>query len=427
MHWKISGSLWIVLLTCCFQNIYCQGHFNVPLPVKPAQADSLFLARNLQLLAEKYNVEAARAQIIQAKLFNNITFTLSQNVYNPETKEWFDLSEAGETAASLQKLFLLAGKRNKRITLADLSYRKEEQHYFDMIRTLKYTLRTDFYNIYFLKQILRVYDKEINSMAGMVAVFEQQSAQGYVSRKEVLRLKSSLFSLESEKTSYVTQLISNLADFNLLLRSEGIDYSPQPDSLSLLSSPLQSVKLQSLIDTAATCRYDLLMANSDMLISQENVKYQKAQAVPDLTLSAGWDRNGSFVHNYNFLGMQIDLPFFNRNQGNIKSAALNLETSKVMVQSARDKVKSDVIQAYATALAADNLYRRFDAKFVRELETLSEEMKSNYEKRNISTMEFLDFYDAYKNNMIQLNNLQNARMNAFETLSFSVGKDSMNK
>ena len=426
MQCKLLWFIWVLLLTFNGRS-YCQEAINHGVPIKPVQADSLFLARNLLLLAEKYNVEAARAQIIQARLFNNITFSVSQNVYNPETKDWFDLSEAGETAASFQKLFLLAGKRNKRIRMADLSYQKEEQHYFDMIRTLKFTMRTDFYNIYFLKQILAVYDKEITSLSHMVAVFEQQSAQGYVSRSEALRLKSSLLSLESEKNSYVTQLIANLADFNLLLQSTNIDYSPQPDSLFLNSTPLQCVKLQALIDTAVRNRYDLLMAGSDLNINEMNVKYQKSQAVPDLTMMAGWDRNGSFVHNYNFIGMQIDLPFSNRNQGNIKSAEFNLASSKAALQSAGDKVKSDVIGAYATALAADNLYHRFDAKFVKELAVLTEEMKINYEKRNVSTVEFLDFYDAFKNNIIQLNNLQNARASAFENLSFSVGKDFMNK
>lgn len=426
MHSKIQWFLCFVLMLAGSGN-YGKESQKVAIPIRLAQADSMFLARNLLLLAGKFNVEATRAQVIQAKLFNNITFTLSQNVYDPQTKEWFDVSDAGETAASFQKLFLLAGKRNKRIKIADLSYLKEEQHYFDLIRTLKFTLRSDFYNIYYLKRILNVYDKEISSLAGMVGVFEMQSAKGFVSQKEVLRLKSSLFSLESEKNGYVTQLIANLSDFNLLLHTPDIDYLPQPDSLSLSSAPLQSTKLQSLIDTAAQYRYDLLMANSDMNLSQANLKFQKAQAVPDLTLTAGWDRNGSFVHNYNYIGMQIDLPFFNRNQGNIKSAELNVESSKVMLQSAKDRVRSDVIQAFATALATDKLYHRFDEKFVRQLEVLNEEMKINYEKRNISTLEFLDFYDAYKNNIIQLNTLQNARANAMENLNFSVGRDITNK
>ena len=417
----------LLFLTFSLQDIYSQDTISKTVPVTLARADSIFLARNLLLLAEKFNVESVRAQIIQARLFNNITFNIEQNVYNPETKEWFDFSDGGETAASIQKLFLLAGKRNKRIRLADLTGKREEQHYFDMIRTLKYTLRCDFYNIYYLKQILSVYDKEINSLATMVAVFENQSEKGFVSKKEFLRLKSSLFSLESEKNGYVTQLISNLSEFNLLLHTGNTDYAPQPDSLSLTKISPESIKLQPLIDTAAIYRYDLVMTNSDLNISQVNLEIQKAQAIPDLTLSAGWDKNGSFVHNYNFIGMQIDLPFFNRNQGNIKSAAMDVESSRALLQSAQENVRAQVIQAYSTLLATDQLSRRYDEKFVTELKHMSDEMKVNYEKRNISTIEFLDFYDAYKNNIIQLNNLRNARANAIENLNFSIGKDIINK
>ena len=187
------------------------------------------------------------------------------------------------------------------------------------------------------------------------------------------------------------------------------------------------MNLQSLTDTARLHRYDLLMARSDVEISQANLNLQKAMAVPDLTLMAGWDRNGSYVHNYNYLGMEIDLPFLNRNQGNIKSAEMDLESNKVQLQSTMEKVQADVLQAYVTAAEADRLYRRFDNRFVGELEALMGEMVTNYKQRNISTLEFLDFYDACKNNLIQLNSWQNARATAFEALNFTVGKDILNK
>jgi cobalt-zinc-cadmium efflux system outer membrane protein len=52
-----------------------------------------------------------------------------------------------------------------------------------------------------------------------------------------------------------------------------------------------------------------------------------------------------------------------------------------------------------------------------------EEIIKNYEKRNMSTMEFLDYYDAYKNNVVQFNALNNTIAIAFENLNFSIGKD----
>jgi cobalt-zinc-cadmium efflux system outer membrane protein len=86
-----------------------------------------------------------------------------------------------------------------------------------------------------------------------------------------------------------------------------------------------------------------------------------------------------------------------------------------------------VIQSYATLLETERLYNRFDNKFVKDLDSLIKEMIRNYEKRNISLVEFLDYYDAYKENAVQVNNLQYSRINAFENLNFSVGKDITNK
>jgi cobalt-zinc-cadmium efflux system outer membrane protein len=416
----------IFFLTCL--NLFGQESFKDTLKISLRQADSIFVVQNLSLLAEKCNIEAARAQIIQARLFTNPSISINQNVYNTEYaknggRKWFDATDKGETSAQIEKLFRLANKRNKLINIAELTANREEQNYFDLLRTLKFSLRSGFYNIYYLEQIVKVYDKEIASLNKLIDVFQSQYEKGYISRKELLRLKSSLFSLESEKLGFTSQLISGLADFNLLMHTTNVYYLPQPDSNSLEFFNPEKFKLQALLDSASVHRYDLKMAQSDLKIDQFNYAFQKALAVPDLTMSAGWDRNGSYVHNYNFIGLQIDLPFFNRNQGNIKSAEFNIEGSKYKLKSAEDHVKTDVISAYASAVEYNRLYIKFDKRFILDLDDLNREMIKNYEKKNIGLVEFLDYYDAYKQNAVQLNNLQYNRVNAFENINFCVGKD----
>jgi cobalt-zinc-cadmium efflux system outer membrane protein len=165
------------------------------------------------------------------------------------------------------------------------------------------------------------------------------------------------------------------------------------------------------------------MAQSDLKISEMNLAYQKALAIPDVTLSGGWDRNGSYVHNYNYLGVQTTLPFFNRNQGNIKSAGFIEENSKYKLQNAEEQVKADVITAYSNALETNRLYELFDKKFISDMDDLTREMLRNFEKRNISLIEFLDYYEAYKENQIQINKLMYNRINAIENISYSIGKE----
>lgn len=407
---------------------YTQEIYIDTLKITIEEADSTFLSRNLLLLAEKFNVEAAKALILQNRLWNNPNISVNQLVLNTEYttnggRKWFDMTNNGETNAQIQQLLFLAGKRNKRINMAELNATREEQTYFDLLRTLKFSLRNEFYNIYFLQVILRVYDNEIKSLSQVIKVFQNQLDKGYVSMKEVLRLKSALMSLESEKTGFNTQLTGDLSEFNLLMHTFNIYYCPEADTSLLFRFSANSIKLLSIIDTAFIYRNDLKTAKIDLNLSQINLTYQKALAIPDLSVIAGWDRNGSYVHNYNYLGLSIDLPFFNRNQGSIRSASYSFESSKIKLQSAEDQVRSDVINAYAALMENQRLYLKFDRRFVCDLETLTHDMLINYEKRNISLLEFIDFYDAYRQNMVQLNTLQNNLVNSYENLNFSVGKE----
>ncbi|MFX5998858.1 TolC family protein, partial [Acinetobacter baumannii] len=54
--------------------------------------------------------------------------------------------------------------------------------------------------------------------------------------------------------------------------------------------------------------------------------------IPDVTAIASYDKQGSYAQHFNSIGFSMDLPFFNRNQGNIKSAKsmidVNVATTK---------------------------------------------------------------------------------------------------
>lgn len=424
----------LVFLSLALLSVNLKGQevFKDTLKLTLQQADSVFILQNLSLLSEKCNINSAKAQIIQAKLYTNITIAATQNVINTEYqttggRKWLDLTDKGESSAQIQKLFRLAGKRNKQIQIAELVANREEQVYFDLLRTLKYSLRSDFYNLYYLRQIISVYDKEIASMHKLIDGYQSQFEKGFISKKELLRLRSALFSLENEKIGFTSQIISTQNDFNVLMHTSNLYYLPQFDTGSLTKLSPENLRLQALIDTAFVHRYDLKMAQSDLNINKANLSYQKALAVPDLTISAGWDKNGSFIHNYNFVGLQFDLPFFNRNQGNIKSAKFNLESSQYKVKSAEEIVKSDVLGAYANALETNQLYNKFDNTFMADLDVLNQEMLKNFQKKNISLIEFLDYYDAYKENAVQLNTLLYNRINALENLNYSIGKDIITK
>src|SRR5919205_709503 len=114
MFQKLKG-LAIILLAGISLQAQAQDTTRITLP----DAERMFTEKNLSLLAEKYNIGIAQAQVIQARLFNNPNFQFNGTIYNPEQKKYFDVSNrTGEYVVGVQQLLLLAGKRNKQIQLA---------------------------------------------------------------------------------------------------------------------------------------------------------------------------------------------------------------------------------------------------------------------------------------------------------------------
>lgn len=406
--------------------------FGVPAMAQPRQdtlhlplaaAEKMFLDSNLQLLASRYNISANQALVIQARLWPNPNFQINKGLYSGQLKQWFP----NQTSVGVSQLILLAGKRNKQIQLAQETAHLSEYQFFDLMRTLKYTLRTDFFQIYYLQESARVYDEEIKALSQVVKAFAEQQGKGYISEKEVVRIKAQLYSFQSEYSQLINQINTTQSELRLVLQAKPNFYiDPQVDSMALTRLDPGQYSLTQLIDSAYHNRSDLQIARTNNRINQLNYNYQRSLAVPDLTLNLGYDHAGSFLTDYYGIGASIDLPFFNRNQGNIKSAKLQMANSEAAQRSTQATVEENVTNSLQRAFAQQKLFGTVDPKFFNDFQRLMHEMLVNYEKRNISILEFLDFYDSYKQNTLQLNTIGFNRVSAFEDINFYTGTNFFN-
>lgn len=418
------------LLTCCvlLLTMGIAAKAQDTLHINLQDAEKQFLEKNLQLLAEKYNVSIAQAAIIQARLYNNPNLTFSGNLYNPDRKKFFDLgNKTGQYEVEIAQMISLAGKRNKQVQLARTNASMAENAFFDLLRTLRYTLRSNFYQTYYLQNSMKAYEEQIASLAKMDATYKELQQKGLVTLKDAVRLRSLLYSLRADRTNMQNQLNDLESEMQLLLQNNHAWFVLDMADTAVNGIPeIRQTSLQSLVDSAYANRQDLQLAQNSMQYNQQNYRLQKAMAVPDLTLGAAFDKRGSFVDNATFLNVGIDLPFFNRNQGNIKAAKYNVDQTKLLVQQQTQVVENEVQTAYAKALNTDKMLETIDPAFRGQFEQLLTSITDNFLKKNISLLELTDFYDSYKENMLQLNQLQNARMQAIETLNFAVGKTLFN-
>jgi cobalt-zinc-cadmium efflux system outer membrane protein len=324
-------------------------------------------------------------------------------------------------------LFLLAGKRNKQIRLAEANVKLTEYQLYDLLRTLKYTLRTDFYNIYYLQQSAKVYDEEISSLQQVANAFAKQEGKGYIAEKEVIRIKAQLYSLQSEYTDLVNQLNDIESELKLVLQVKPATYIiPLADTLAIASLNPNKYPVSALIDTAYKSRTDLQIAKANTDISKLNYNYQKSLATPDLTVSMSYDRQGSYVKDFHSVGLSMDLPFLNRNQGNIKSAKSLIEFNNATQKSVEATVEENTFRALQKVITQDKMFHAIDPGFSSDFERLLQGVLINYQRRNITLLDFLDFYDSYKVNTLQINSIKFNRVSAFEDLNFYTGASLFN-
>src|SRR5438067_186058 len=120
----ILRSLYLLVVLLGYQlTAKGQDTLRITLP----QAEKFFL---------KYNIDAQRALILQAKAYPNPNFAYSVGIYNTNSHRYFDFSSNGEQIAQLNQLVLLAGKRNQNIAIAKTNVFLAEHDFLDLLRTL---------------------------------------------------------------------------------------------------------------------------------------------------------------------------------------------------------------------------------------------------------------------------------------------------
>ncbi len=393
------------------------------------EAEETFLKNNLRLLAAKFEIDVKKAGIIQAKLYANPNISFDQGIFNDRTERYFDTTRNGQTAIQIQQLFLLGGKIEKRTKVAELNKAISEQQFYDLLRGLKFELRSSFFAIHFLRQSIQFYDGSIAALRKTVTSLEKAYEKRAVLQAEMLRLKALLFFLENERTEAVVQIRQREASLRILLNNPSMadaSFVPKIDAKVLDDVKLNDLKLNKVLDDAFENRPDLKIAIQALKLEEANLALQQANAIPDLSFGPYYNRNGTAYPNYWGITAQLSVPIFDRNQGNIEAAEKNILTRRSELQNQKLQAENEVNIVFNRVLEKDRLYQSFKNKFTEDYTNLAQLMISNYEKRYLTIIEFADFFETYRSSIQQMLKLQIDRVESIENLNYSVGKNILN-
>ena len=390
------------------------------------EAEQRFLERNLSLIAERYNIDMAQAQVLQAKLFDNPVISLEQNVYNRLNGKYFDFGKEGEAVVEIEQVIHLAGQRNKQVRLEKINKEIAEYQFEEVMRTLRQELNEKFVEVYFLSKSIGIYEREVNSLQTLLAGMKIQQEKGNISLMEISRLESMLFSLKKEKNEQENDLLTTRGELNLLLNLPG-DTQVQ---LLLDEEVLQQLDLSQLsfadLKAIINERPDQKIARSTVNASRANLKLQKSMAFPEFSVKGNYDRVGNFINDYFAIGVSLSVPIFNRNQGNIKAARFSIQQAGVEQEHAANRADMELFTAYTSLEKAIQLYQSTNMDLERNFQKLITGVNENFTKKNISLLEFIDYYDSYKEACIQLYEIRKNVFLAMENLNTVVGQNILN-
>ena len=385
-------------------------------------AEKAFLQNNLALLAQKYNVEAQKALIDQAKLWDNPVLSTDQNIYDGTSKKFFYHNQeegVGQVFVQLSQVFTTAGKRGKQVQVAKDDAKVQEAAFNDLMRNLRYNLQLDFGQLATLVEQGKVYQNEISSASNLVNAIQKSFDVGNTSMKDLVRLKALLFGLQNDMIENSKQINDLQTELKTLLGTkETVFVSPIVNTVPDKSIVLNA---QDLIEQAKVNRADYLGNQYQLASASHNLSLQKAMAVPDVTVGVAYDKNSSYAPNYYGLQIGLPLPFFNRNQGNIKSAKYNVQSQEATVKDNEARLKNDVVAAVNQYTLNQQLFSTQQTTFNQQYDKLFDSMLKSFKERQIGLIEFVDFFDTYKDTKLKIIQQQYNLQKSIADLNYATG------
>ncbi|WP_289660970.1 TolC family protein [Flavobacterium panacagri] len=395
-----------------------------------SKAEALFLEKNISLISEKLNIDIADAQVIQAKLWPNPTLTIGEiNLWNNATAQqlpplWGNFGKTSQVTAELEQLIQTAGKRKKMIAMEKVNAAIAKEYFKTFLRNLKIEFRGNLTELQYNQAQTAIYKKQLSSMQILLKAYSNQVKQGNVGKGEYIRLKATelgflkeISDLQKDNNALQKELkvLMNLpASSFIKLTDDGF----VPDNKNI-----ENINLGNLMASAVENRPDMKVLKLGNDYNDNKYKYERAMRTPDVTLGVSYDRGASLMNDFVGVGFSLDLPFFNRNQGNVKAAKLAVDQGKLLTEEKTLSVQSEVLQSYEDLLVTKKLYENVEANYEEDLNKLLEAYRKNFMQKNTSMLEFLDFVDAYLDNKSILLNAKKDLNKNLEELRYISGQE----
>jgi cobalt-zinc-cadmium efflux system outer membrane protein len=330
----------------------------------------LALSRNPGLLAARQRLAEAEGLLLQAGLRPNPAIEVS--LANGDV-----LNSSGEREVSVgySHTFELGGKRERRIDVAQQGVRLARSEVANRERVLASEVRIRYAealaavrNLQNTEELLQLTRQSFDLAKARAETGEGAQLEQGLLQVEVNRIGSDrlLFAGQVERSLLEARLLAGLP------LDEGLRLSGS------LDKPAEVPALENAIDVALSRRPDLIAARLQEELAEAELQLARSGARPDLVASAGYSHVQSRFDQFGFSepggnlvplrdkdnlvtgAISIQLPFGNRNQGNIEAAIARQRAARFDRESLERIVRQEVLAAFSRLTSAKRALELFN-------------------------------------------------------------------
>jgi cobalt-zinc-cadmium efflux system outer membrane protein len=210
--------------------------------------------------------------------------------------------------------------------------------------------------------------------AGKVSKLQQTKARVELSRAEI-DLKNALDRFQAARSNLASFWGNKEAEFQTLAGT-----LTTPDSVPSYQTVASFVERNP--DVA---RWTAEIQQREALLSMA-----RAEGIPDIKISGGYKRAEDLNADAAIVGVSIPLPFFDRNQGNIKAAKYELNRVETQQQAAVTETYRALQQAYNTLESSYHEVQQLQEQVMPGAETAFEAAQIGYQQGKFDYLEVLD-------------------------------------
>ena len=312
-------------------------------------------------------------------------------------------------------------KRQHRLQAAQDQTAVSRSQVTDNERQLVFNVSQQFIDVVLAQSTIDFAKQDLDSFQKTVDISEERYKAGDMSEGDYLKIKLQLLQFQTDLSAAVLSKVQAIAALRQLVGFESV-----PDLFDVqgqLEYQPVHAGLDDLKALAMRTRPDLTAAQQGVTAAKSQEALAEANGKRDL--GASFNYTHTAATNSGAVFFNIQLPIFDRNQGEIARTRYAITQSQELASEASEQVSSDVVDAFEALRTNDQIVQLYQGGYVDAAQKSRDISEYAYQKGAASLLDFLDAERTYRSNQLAYRQALASYMTALEQMREAVGTRSL--